>query len=739
MRAKKGADLHLLRFFEMSPVLHRDFLIGIKSFNNRAASKSITNVQEDIMKAHIPGIRAEALLSKEPDKYFLMFVLVILMLISVSLVCRAEDKDSSQTIGIDLTEMSIEDLMNMEITSVAKKAQRLSDASAAIFVITSEDIRRSGATCIPELLRMVPGLEVARIDANKWAITSRGFNGRFATKLLVLMDGRTVYSPVYSGVYWDQQDTLLEDIERIEVIRGPGATMWGANAVNGVINIITKNANDTLGGFLSGGAGDREEGFGSFRYGDKLANDLSFRFYSKIFNIDNGMYTSGDEADDGWYAGRAGFRVDYPQSSMDTFTIQGDIFNGKEGYSTTLWSLNPPYASTTDKDSTFRGGNIIGRWTHSSFTLQLYYDQVDQTSENLASKFETYDLDFNQRFPVGDIQEVIWGFGYRQIHDNYNNTFTTTITPSSDTYRLISAFVQDEVSLSRDVLLLTLGSKFEHNSYTGFEIQPSVKLIWTPNENNSLWGSISRAVRTPSRAENDAELAQRVIPPNAMFSGSPLTLVAFTGNDDYDSEELLAYELGYRVKPVDRLSIDLATFYNDYDKLRTAEPEGQYFAMSPLPPHAVIEYTAGNKMDGYSYGFEAAADWKTTEWWRLQPAYTYIETHLTPYSSSQYDLSTQNDDVVPKHQVSLRSTMNLPRNVELDLWYRFVDELSRLDVPSYSTLDARIAWKPAANLEISLVGQNLLEAHHLEFKQEILDTSTVEVERSFYAKVAWQF
>jgi len=690
------------------------------------------------MRSHMRGTRTCSCHAKAPAPPLAIWGLAVLILLSVSVLCRAADDISVEPNGSDLTEMSIEDLMNMEITSVAKKAQRLSDAAAAIFVVTSEDIRRSGATCIPDLLRMVPGLEVARIDANKWAITSRGFNGRFSTKLLVLMDGRTVYSPIYSGVFWDEQDTLLEDVERIEVIRGPGATMWGANAVNGVINIITKNSKDTQGGILSAGAGTEEKGFGSVRYGSKTGTGVTYRVYAKYFNKDDGVYSNGEEAADGWNAGRTGFRVDYMKSGSDSFTIQGDYFYAREGQTDTIYSLDPPYSSVEDTKTRFRGGNIIGKWIHDESTVQFYYDRDDRTAETYDLVCHNFDFDFLSRAPLGDSHEITWGLGYRFSQDNVESTFTTGIYPSFRSYSLANAFIQDEISLAKDVLSLTIGSKFEHNSFTGYEVQPGVKLMWTPNERNSLWLSVARAVRTPSRAEDDGSVTTAVIPPGSYYPGQPLTSVTFRGNHDFESEELLAYEMGYRVIPVDRLSIDIAAFYNVYDELRTVEPGGQGFETLP-EPHAVLYYEADNKMDGYSYGAEAALDMKVMDWWRLQPSYTYIQMHLTPYSSSQYNKSTQYDDDVPKHQVGVRSLMNLRENVDFDLWYRYVDELTRQNVPSYSTLDARIAWRPDVNLELSLVGQNLLEARHLEFRPEIMGVAPTEVERSVYAKVAWKF
>jgi iron complex outermembrane receptor protein len=406
----------------------------------------------------------------------------------------------------DLTELSIEDLMKIEITSVSKKAQKISDAAAAIFVITQEDIRRSGVTSIPEALRMAPGVEVARIDANKWAISARGFNSRFANKLLVLMDGRSVYSPLFSGVWWDVQDTMMEDIDRIEVIRGPGATLWGANAVNGVINIITKKAGDTLGGLVTAGGGTEEKGFGALRYGLKPAEDSDFRAYAKYFNRDRSVTSTGADAGDEWDAFRAGFRLDHETSARNNFTLQGDYYTGNAGTTYDVASITLPYLNTFQKKSESAGGNIIGRWNHtfendSEFSLQAYYDRSDRKDLFAAGVVDTADVDLQYRFKWFGGQEFVLGTGYRFTRDNIaNDNELRTADPASRSESLLSAFIQDDITLIDNRLHWVIGSKFEHNGYTGFEVQPNTRLIWTPSTTQSVWGAISRSVRTPSRA-----------------------------------------------------------------------------------------------------------------------------------------------------------------------------------------------------------------------------------------------
>jgi iron complex outermembrane receptor protein len=668
-----------------------------------------------------------------------------LLLSIVAGVCLASASDTEPLLPADLTELSLEDLMDIEITSVAKKAQKLSEAAAAVFVITQEDIRRSGATSIPEALRMAPGLEVARIDANKWAVTSRGFNGRFANKLLVLIDGRTVYTPLYSGVYWDMKDTLLEDIDRIEVIRGPGASLWGANAVNGVINIITKSAKDTQGGLIVAGAGTEEQGFGAVRYGGKLGQDIDSRAYVKYFDRDSGVFSSGENGADQWDILRAGFRMDWQRSGPDALTLEGDIYDGEAGVTVVTKSFDPYVPPTFDEDDDISGANLLGRWKHtvsdtSEIALQVYYDRTERNGAILDQIHDTFDLDLQQQFTLGKRHEIVWGLGYRFVSDNIENTFYGSWDPDSRDDDLYSGFVQDDITLIKDQLRLTLGSKFEHNDYTGSEIQPNGRLMWTPREGHSIWTAVSRAVRTPSRTEEDGRLNTTVLPPGSLLPLFPgYGVVSLFGDGDYESEELLAYELGYRVQPTDQFSVDIATFFNDYSNLRTLEPANPFLEVSPSPAHLVFPFTADNKMDGEAYGVEVAADWRASDWWRIQASYTYLQIQLELDRDSGDTLSESAEGESPHHQVSLRSSMDIVSDVALDLWVRYVDDLPSQDVDSYFTLAVRLGWKLDRNVELSVVGQNLLDNQHPEYKPEFIDTIPTEVERGVYGKVTWQF
>ena len=375
---------------------------------------------------------------------------------------------------------------------------------------------------------MAPGVEVARIDANKWAVSVRGFNSRFANKLLVLMDGRSVYSPLFSGVWWDVQDTMLEDIDRIEVIRGPGATLWGANAVNGVINIITKKAGETQGGLIAAGGGTEEKGFGAVRYGLKLDEGADLRVYAKYFNRDRSVTSTGAEAADEWDALRTGFRLDHGPSGQNNFTLQGDYYAGNAGTTYDVASITPPYLNTFQKKSESAGGNIIGRWKHtfmndSEFSLQAYYDRSDRKDLFAAGVVDIADVDLQYRVKWFGGQELVVGSGYRYTRDDIaNDNQLRTADPASRSDQLLSAFIQDDITLIDNRLHWVIGSKFEHNGYTGFEVQPNTRLIWTPSNIQSVWGAVSRSVRTPSRGETDIQANYTVIPPGQAQNPGPL-------------------------------------------------------------------------------------------------------------------------------------------------------------------------------------------------------------------------
>jgi len=644
----------------------------------------------------------------------------------------------------DVTTLSMEDLMNMQVTSVSKRTQKVADAAAAVFVITQEDIRRSGATSIPEALRLVPGLEVARIDENKWAIASRGFNGRFDNKLLVLIDGRSVYTPLFSGVYWNVQDVMLEDVDRIEVIRGPGATLWGANAVNGVINIISKKAKDTQGGVVTAGAGTEERGSGGARYGSTIGN-TSYRAYGKYFNWGPSLYPSGLTAHDGWDALRGGFRADWTPTGANSLTLQGDIYQSKYGETLTVPSLGSPYSSTFPNNGNYSGGNILGRWNHSSegssMSLQMYYDNTTIADNSLFVDHQNiFDMDFQQGFHVGDSQQFVWGLGYRSIRDRNDSSFSVSLQPNQLTLNHFSAFLQDEISLVDSRLRLTFGSKFEHNDFTGFEVQPNARLLWTLTPNQSVWTAVSRAVREPALTEEGLRLNSAVIPPATPTNPTPFpAVVTVFGSHQFRSEDLLAYELGYRVQVTSSLSADIATFYNNYSNLRTAEPGLPSLEGSPAPTDIVIPFVAANKMSGGTYGAELFADWKVIPKWRLVGSYSYLQMDIRKNADSLDPTADSPNGSSPRHQWYLRSSIDLPMHFEDDTTLRFVDHLPSLNIPSYYSLDAHVGWRPVPRVEFSIGGQNLLNNQHLEFIPDFINTAPTEVKRTVYGSMTFKF
>ncbi len=644
----------------------------------------------------------------------------------------------------DFLDASLSDLLSVEVTTVSRKQQSLADTAAAVFVITQDDIRHSGVSSIPEALRLAPGVQVASINANQWAISIRGFNGRFSNKLLVLMDGRSVYNSTFSGVYWDAQDTLLEDIERIEVVRGPGATLWGANAVNGIINIITKHSKDTVGGLALLGAGSEEKGFAGFRYGANISDNTDGRFYVKYFDRDSNVFQSnGEPAEDGWDSVQAGFRIDGVVAAKDTWTLQGDVYDSNANQLVATLS-QPDSTSTISVNDVIEssGWNLMSRWQHqfsdtSATTLQLYYDHNERKEVFAGQQHDVFDIDFQQNHRLGK-HDLIWGAGYRQIKDNFDNSFNISFAPDQRTDELYSAFIQDEVELIANTLNLTLGTKFEHNDYTGVEIQPSIKLLWKVSEDHTLWSSISRAARTPSRIETDGNIVIAVFA-TAPPLPEPVTL-DLRGNPAIESESLIAYEAGYRVQLQKNLAFDLAIFYNDYETLQSVEAIG----MPPGPMNLLFD----NKIEGHSVGLEAAIDWQVYDWWGMQASYSSIDVKAENVSGG---LDVQTVEVYesssPEHQLSLRSSMLLAQDWNLDLWAYYVDQVSvpstaalknNIAIDSYTSFNARIAWQPVANMELSLVGHNLLEAEHLEFVGESFTLPTM-VERSVYIKVRYEF
>jgi iron complex outermembrane receptor protein len=612
----------------------------------------------------------------------------------------AQSEPASQTLS-SLKQLSIDELANLEVTSVSRRPEALSRAASAIQVITQNDIRRSGATRLPEALRLASNLEVDQIDSSEWAISARGFNSGLANKLLVLIDGRTVYSPLFAGVFWDAQDVLLEDIDRIEVISGPGAALWGANAVNGVINITTKSAQDTPGLFLEGLAGDELQGAVNARYGGALTPNLRFRVYGKYSKRNSGTLSSGEGADDNWQMGQGGFRLDWTKSSADLLTLQGDLYEDR------LLHRGPdPPASA--------GANVIGRWSHtiskdSDVKVQFYFDR---THRNIPGSYDdaldTYDLDFqHRRLSSSGRHDVVWGASYRGFNDDFGPG-SLVFVPRRVLKQTAGAFVQDEIALLKDRVSLTLGTKVDHDPYTGIELQPSLRLAWTSTDKHTLWGAISRAVRTPSRLDRDY-----ILPP--YYAGGP----------DFASEELVAYEAGYRVQPRERLSLSIASYYNDYDRIRTIE------LGNPPAPYPVF---IGNGQLGESYGAELTADYQATEWWRIRSGYSELRVHIRPAPGTT-DLSFgQTESGSSNRHVSFRSSLDITKRVQFDPAFRYVSRITnpRSLVPGYCELDLNLAWQPTNRLSLSVVGQSLLHDHHVEYGNV---GSQQEIARGLDAKI----
>ena len=640
-------------------------------------------------------------------------------------------------------EMSLEDLLDIQVTSVARKEQRLADAAAAVFVVTRNDIRRSGATNLPDILRMVPGLNVARIDANKWAVSARGQNGLWANKLLVLLDGRSLYTPLFAGVWWDIQNPMLEDIERIEVIRGPGATLWGANAVNGVINIITRGARDTQGGLVSAGYGSEEPGFAAVRYGGAFSEDGHYRVYAKGLQRDDSRLAAGGTARDGGDLSSAGFRIDWAPGG-DAFTVQGDLYSGNNRQTTLVDSLTPPHQTTLDDQDELSGGNLLGRWTRtlsesSDLSLQASLEHNDRASRLIKEARDTLDLDFQHRLALGMHQEIVWGLGLRWTEDEIRGSRATNVAIPKRTEALYSGFLQDEVQLLPDRLYLTVGTKLEQNGYSGTEIQPSVRLRWTLDARQSLWAAVSRAVRTPSRWDSDGRI-------NNTFAGYPVpTVISFSGNPDMESERLLAYEAGYRIQSGSDLSLEAAVFYNDYRGLRGVSPAPpRCLPSETLPPCFIpgdnqlsVLFEFDNSLAGNSYGLELNADWRPWDGLRLVAAYSYLQAQFDSATGTRLD--EQIADSAPRHQASLRTQLDPTGDTELDLWLRYADAIPTLGVDPYLTLDLRLAWRPVRDLELSLIGRNLLQPSQTQFVEFQQNLRPTEVERSVHAQLRWRF
>jgi iron complex outermembrane receptor protein len=641
----------------------------------------------------------------------------------------------------DLTQLSLEDLMNTKVTSVSKKKQLLSRTASAIFVISSADIRRSGATNIPDVLRMVPGVDVAQINANTWAVSARGLNGRFSNELLVMVDGRNLYTPTFGGVFWDVLDLPLEDIERIEVIRGPGATVWGANAVNGVINIITKKAAETQGVMIVGGGGNLDQGFGTAQYGGSLGKSTDYRVYTKYLNQDHMPGLVGQDGGDGWHVLRGGFRSDSSLSPKDTLMVQGDVYTGKEGSpSTFLPSVTSPGVQDIDGTVPLSGGSVYAAWDHafsarSDTTLSISFDRYKR-DDVLRETRNTFNIDFQHHFAWGARQDLVWGANYRNTDSHTHGDLSFSLNPADVNMQLFSLFVQDEIALVADKLYLTLGTKLDHNYYTGFNLLPSAHVAWIPSKNHMFWAAISQANRTP--AETDT--ASRLNFAGFTGPGGIPALAALVGNPRFNDEALTEYEVGYRTAVLENLSIDVAAYHGHYYNQETTEPAPPFFENTPAPPHLVFPVTHENLMQGEAHGIEMALNWKATDRWTLSPGYGFeqIRMHLDPTSKDTTSV-LEAEGSSPVDSAQLRSQLELVHGIAWNASAYFVDRLRSGEVPSYTRLDTGLSWRWTEGLAMSLVGQNLVKDRHLEFIDDTGSVRSTLIKRSAYAKFTWQF
>jgi iron complex outermembrane recepter protein len=637
-----------------------------------------------------------------------------------------------QANGEALKQLSLAELGSVEVTTASKEPEKIWKTSAAIFVLTQDDIRRSGAAGIPEVLRLVPGVEVAQINSSQWSVGIRGFGSGFSKSVLVLIDGRSVYTPFFAGVEWDVQNVLLDDIERIEVIRGPGGTIWGSNAVNGVINIITKDVKDTQGTYASASGGNIDQSRDAVRYGGH-GKSLDYRAYAMGFGRMPEFHPDGDNYD-AWQLGQAGFRTDTRLTDRDTLTVQGDLYKGNVGQQVGIGYYSPPAQLNVDGTQDVSGGNLVGRWRRelsnaSDLQVQAYFDRTYRLGPQLGESRNTFDIDLIHHFVLKQRNEIIWGLGARWSPSDFMQTVPTVIfTPQHEADNLYSAFVQDQIAIVQNKLWVTLGSKFEHNIFTGWENEPGGRVLWTPTSHQTLWAAVTRAVRTPSRIDEDMQLTgfDSASPP------PPPIYLCICDNRKFVSETLLSYEAGYRKLVTPQLYVDFAAFHNKYNDLESYGNATVSIVPTPPPYAILVSLPFANGIMGSTIGGEIAPDWKVTHWMELRASYSYVSLSLLDKPShTKTSYVSSYEGASPHNEATAQILFNLPKGFEFDPTYRYVGALPALPVKAYQTADARLAWHFAKKLELSVTGQNLFQPRHAE-------SGSVFTKRSAYAQITWR-
>jgi iron complex outermembrane receptor protein len=640
-----------------------------------------------------------------------------------------------------LKSLSLAQLGNVVVTTVSKEPEEVWNTPAAIFVVTQDDIRRSGATTIPELLRLVPGVEVARSESGEWAVGIRGFNSGFSKDLLVLIDGRSVYTPLFEGVYWDVQDLVLADIDRIEVIRGPGGTIWGPNAVNGVINIITKKAADTQGAYVHvSGGGPVNRFTGEVQMGLHPQKDLQLRMFAKGFDRGAEVNPSGDPYDD-WRQERGGFRVDWQPSSRDTFMASSMAYGGRTGDQNTIGEFYPPSQLVVDGQQLVSGGDIVVRWDRrlaggSGFYVQGYFDRTNRATSQFTETRSTFDVDFIDHIANLPRQDVIVGAGLRESPSHLVQTqATVNFAPNRINNYVYSFFGQDAFKLVPDKLTLTLGSKFADDMYSGWGVQPSAQILWRVRKTTSLWASVARALRTPGRVDRDLSLLGDV----TVSGPSGPIFLQVEGNPNFAPEVLIGWSAGARQLLWQKVYVDVAAFHNQYDNIESYGGPASLFTFPTNPyPYEQINIEFGNGLRGVSDGIEIAPDWKPLRWFEMKGSFSHV--HVALHSKAGYDQDSYASSVEggsPHREASVQGIFTLPHGVEIDPDYRFVSALPADSVPSYQTADLHVSYHVERHVDLAVTGRNLLQARHEEITGD--NSNVTAIRREVFGGLTWMW
>lgn len=657
-------------------------------------------------------------------------------------------REAASDLPADLTTVPLERLLNFDlmVTTPSRKEQKITDTAAAVYVLTQEDIRRSGATHVAEALRLVPGVNVARVSSNRWAISVRGFNQMFANKLLVLIDGVSIFSPTTNGVYWESNELTLEDIDRIEVVRGPGGSLWGANAVNGVINIVTKSSKDTQGGLASGGSGSEERGFGTVRYGGALDDDSTYRVFGSYHDRGNERLRDSDQsARDSWQSRSGGFRIDSSPSQSDKLMLAGDFQYQTDKLFPTVPTLDAPYINSTvvSGDTSWRGTRINGEWNHeisptSQIQTRASYSHKERTSDLVSFDYDLANFEAQHRFSPLEANDLVYGISYRYFYNSSRGSEYNIVSPANRGFNLGSGFVRDEITIVPDVLRFTLGSKFEYNDLTALEIMPSARLLYTVSPHLSTWAAVSRAVASPALFFEDSNIPVQTIPD---IGGGLPGVLSIVGNRGLQSESLISTEIGTRAQLAKSAFLDLALFYNDYNDLISVSPQenGANLSVARGRPVLEIPLSFGNSLSAHSIGGEVATELQVTENWKFLVSHSYLSLHVDLNGSSATGDKGLYEGAAPRNSTMIRSLVNLSSEVQFDTILRNVGGLSYGDVSPYTELNVRLGWKATPRIELSISGENLLHSSHQEFSPNLYGLPQTRIERSFYGKLTVLF